>query len=215
MNEAAWMASEALRLETIDIVGPAGTPDNGYEVAVSHDGTEFVVRPGTMYVGGWRMRLTEHVKLNDQPDWQDQPPPVPPTTTVTSLLALLAIEQSVTAIEDQALREVALGGPDTAARMRLMQRFILVPTAAGTCATAAADLTKQLPGVGLTFHPESLELTYGRSKGPFSGSQTGSVRRMHCADRSRPRTGYIALIHVDAWSNDCGRSRSRDRLEKR
>jgi len=29
-NEAATIASEALRLETIDVMGPTGTPDNGY-----------------------------------------------------------------------------------------------------------------------------------------------------------------------------------------
>ena len=31
-NEAAIIAGEALRLETIDIVGPTGTPDDGYKV---------------------------------------------------------------------------------------------------------------------------------------------------------------------------------------
>jgi hypothetical protein len=164
VNEAAWMASEALRLETIDIVGPAGTPDNGYEVSVSSDGTELVVGPGIMYAGGWRFELDKEVELNNQPDWLDQPiPPLPTPTTnavnVPSLVALLAIEQSVTAVEDQPLREVALGGPDTTARMRLMQHFVQIPTQEDTCAAAAAVLQKQLVTEGLILNPKTLELT--------------------------------------------------------
>ena len=32
-NEAQTIAGEELRRETLDIVGPAGTPDNGYAIS--------------------------------------------------------------------------------------------------------------------------------------------------------------------------------------
>ena len=32
VNEQAMIAAEALRVETIDLVGPVGTPNNGYQV---------------------------------------------------------------------------------------------------------------------------------------------------------------------------------------
>ncbi len=163
VNEAAWIASDALRLETIDIVGPVGTPDNGYQVSVSSSGAEFVVGKGTLYLGGWRMKLDHAVELNDQPDWQNQPAPSPVTTTTTDVVALLAIEQSVTAVEDQALREVALGGPDTAARMRLMQHFVEVPVSSTTCAGAATQVAAILVEDGLSVNPKTLELQFDAS----------------------------------------------------
>ena len=33
-NEASRIAGEALRLETIDMVGPTATPDDGYKVGL-------------------------------------------------------------------------------------------------------------------------------------------------------------------------------------
>src|SRR5882724_11412773 len=58
VNEAQTIAGELLREETLDIVGPAGTPDDGYKVTgntVSGDLFDFNVGPGTMYVGGERV----------------------------------------------------------------------------------------------------------------------------------------------------------------
>src|SRR5262245_37341676 len=104
-NEASRIASEALRLETIDIIGPAGTPDDGYKVGVDASGN-VVVLPGTMYLGGWRLVLDAPVKLDNQPDWLDMPKQ---DFGGPTLVALLATEQSVCAVEDQPLREVALG----------------------------------------------------------------------------------------------------------
>ncbi|MGA2047770.1 MAG: DUF6519 domain-containing protein, partial [Terracidiphilus sp.] len=163
VNEAAWIAGDALRLETIDIVGPVGTPDNGYQVSVSSSGTEFVVGEGTLYLGGWRMELDHAVQLNNQPDWQNQPAPSPLTATTTDVVALLAIEQSVTAVEDQALREVALGGPDTAARMRLMQHFVEVPVSATSCLGAAKQVAGVLAENGLSVNSKTLELQFDAS----------------------------------------------------
>ena len=155
VNEQASIAGEALRLETIDIIGPAGTPDNGYEV--SYSGGTLVVGKGTMYLGGWRLALTAQVPLNQQPDWLDRPQ-VP--TQIPELIALLVTEQFVSPTEDQALREVALGGPDTAARTRLMQHFLELPTHQHNCAGAAKDLDELLHQNGFTFHPKSGELTW-------------------------------------------------------
>ena len=64
----------------------------------------------------------------------------------STLVALLATEQGVCAVEDQALREVALGGPDSAARARLMQQFLRLPLHGSTCADAARDQRVALGG---------------------------------------------------------------------
>src|ERR687886_816236 len=62
-NEQRVIDSEERRKELLDIVGPAGTPDDGYEVSGG---------PGTMYVGGWRVRLDDALGDYQQPDWLDR-----------------------------------------------------------------------------------------------------------------------------------------------
>src|SRR5258705_9096807 len=89
-NEASRIASEALRLETIDLVGPAATPDDGYKIGLDASG-KVAVLPGTMYLGGWRLVLDAPAELDNQPDWLD----MPPTQGFggLTLVALLATEQ--------------------------------------------------------------------------------------------------------------------------
>jgi Family of unknown function (DUF6519) len=160
VNEEAVIASEALRYETIDIVGPTGTPDNGYLVSVDANGN-LTVGPGIMYVGGWRMRFTQPVPVANQPEWIDQPPFVEAQNKQSLfIIALLVSEQEVQAVEDQALREVALGGPDTAARTRLMQHIVAVPTNDNTCAAVAKDWDRILKPLGLALQPDTLALDF-------------------------------------------------------
>jgi hypothetical protein len=135
-NEAVMLESEALRRETIDIIGPIGTPDNGYAVG-SGSGGALTVGKGTFYLGGWRLRLDKDVSLDNQPDWIDQPPFTMTGNGNNLVVALLVTEQSVGAIEDRALREVALGGPDSAARSRLMQHLLRIPLSGADCAAGA------------------------------------------------------------------------------
>jgi hypothetical protein len=154
-NEASRIASEALRLETIDLIGPAATPDDGYKLGLDASG-KVAVLPGTMYLGGWRLVLDAPVELDNQPDWLDMPPVKGfggPT-----LVALLATEQEVCAVEDQPLREVALGGPDSAARTRLMQHFLRLPLRGSTCDDAAKEIDTLLAADGVTLDPKTFQL---------------------------------------------------------
>jgi hypothetical protein len=162
VNEQVLIASEALRLETIDVIGSCGTPDqSGYEVSIDSKGN-LQIEPGIMYVGGWRMKLDKTVPLASQPGWLDQPP-LTETKQGNSVVALLVTEQNISATEDQALLEVALGGPDTSARTRLMQHFVQWPTDATLCDAAEAGLRKTLKAAGLNWHPHSLALDFDAS----------------------------------------------------
>lgn len=160
VNEEAVIASEALRYETIDIIGPTGTPDNGYLVSVDSTG-DLSVGAGIMYVGGWRMRFPEAVEIDKQPEWIDQPiQNWEQTARGFYVIALLVSEQEVQAVEDQALREVALGGPDTAARTRLMQHIVAVLTRDQTCAAVLKDWDSVLKPLGLALHPDTFALDF-------------------------------------------------------
>src|SRR5262249_51177786 len=120
-NEAATIASEALRLETIDVIGPTGTPDNGYLPGSGKGPGGVSIGPGIFYLGGWRLELDKAIDLASQPDWLDQPPPA--KLEKNFLVALLLNEQTVSAAEDEAPPAGALGGPDTAARPRPRHQF--------------------------------------------------------------------------------------------
>lgn len=155
-NEAASIAGEALRFETIDIVGPAAAIKKGYLPGGGAGPGGVTIAPGVFYLGGWRLALDAAVDLSQQPDWLDQPPVS--ITTGNFLVALLLNEQIVCAVEDQALREVALGGPDTAARARLMQHFLRLPLETATCTTGAELVQQDLAADGVTLDPATLQI---------------------------------------------------------
>jgi hypothetical protein len=201
VNEASRIAAEALRLETIDLVGPAATPDNGYQVGLDANG-DLSVGAGTMYLGGWRLRLDASVKLGAQPDWLDMP--AAGFAQGVNLVALLASEQCVSAVEDTALREVALGGPDTAARSRLMQHFLFLPAGGRSCADAAGALVKLLAGDGVTLDPASdqllsdarLQVGFAPPTAPPDPCQPAAVGGYLGADNQMIRVSVIAFDAV-------------------
>lgn len=203
VNEQALIAGEALREDTIDIVGPAGTPDNGYQVLVDSSGN-LLVGPGTMYVGGWRMEQQGTVALNSQPEWLDRPGQVTIPQGDNSVVALLVTEQEITATEDQALVEVALGGPDTAARTRLMQHLVQIPTSQSTCAAAETDIATTLNGMGLSLDQNTLEMSWAArlQVNPFTAPTTNDP----CCPTAQG--GYLGsdnqLVRVTAWQNSAG-----------
>src|SRR4051812_9596219 len=69
-NEEHRILVEERRLELIDVVGPVGTPDDGYALS-SPGGLDLQIGPGTMYVGGNRVELDAPVDYAHQPDWLD------------------------------------------------------------------------------------------------------------------------------------------------
>ena len=107
-NEQRVIDAEERRKELLDVIGPAGTPDDGYRV--SFHGPELTVGPGTMYVGGLRAELDTPVRYTHQSDWLDGP-----TDLEAGLghVVLLVRETDVTAVEDPMLFEPALGGPSS------------------------------------------------------------------------------------------------------
>jgi hypothetical protein len=142
-NEAAILASEALRLETLDIIGPTGAIGDGFQFYV--DANSAFLRKGIFYLGGWRLQRDEDLPL----------PPVSGFNTyaINRVIVLLVTEQSVSAVEDRALREVALGGPDSAARTRLMLNAIPLQLPLGTdgsCAGGWERVVGGLKGEGVT-----------------------------------------------------------------
>ncbi len=160
-NEAAAITAESERAQLVDVVGPSGTPDDGYRVDLAGSG-DLTIGQGTMYVGGERMTLDAGLDYADQPDWVDNAgDPLwvdPGEPDGDEAVWLYLREQEVGAVEDPALLDVALGGPDTSERLRIVQRVVRSATGEDTCAGALADLEKGWAEQGLTFDPDSMRL---------------------------------------------------------
>jgi Family of unknown function (DUF6519) len=190
LNEAQEIATEELREEALDFVGPCGTPDDGYKVSLLSElsNADFNISQGTMYVGGLRVvQSNSSLKYLTQPEWQDRPVEVDPQDT--ELVYLYLREQEVSAVEDSALREVALGGPDTAQRTRLVQHIERInvldtdTTAALALATAENSWSTNR---GLIFEPSTMRLlSKGRLRAAWTGSEVGDL----CAPATP--TGYL------------------------
>lgn len=162
LNEAQEIATEEVRKEALDFVGPAGTPDDGYKLSIlSPDAgapLDVHIGPGTMYVGGMRVYLpAPGVFYSKQLDWLEE---APSQEGAYAQVCLHLIEREVSAVEDRRLREVALGGPDTAQRTRLQQRFVrfgipFLPT----CKSAFDYVQEQLAQQeGVYFDPTTMRI---------------------------------------------------------
>jgi hypothetical protein len=199
-NEAATIGEERDRHATLDIVGPVGTPDDGYAVtAVPAEGEStrghFTIGKGTLYLGGERLHLEEQVHYRTQPDWLDHstdPLWDPPALRDGNggrheLVYLLASEQEVSAVEDPALADVALGGPDTMQRLRILQRFARHPSESGTYDGARDALERSLADHGLKLDPVSM---MAESTAKLKVSFPASPAARH-PSRPAPGGGYL------------------------
>jgi hypothetical protein len=164
-NEAQFIASEEIRDEALDFVGPSGTPDNGYAITFpsTFSAYDFQVGAGIMYVGGVRLWAAKPIEYGQQSDWLDTAidpewVPVPTINPGNEYIYLMVREQEVSAVEDSDLKDVALGGPDTAQRTRLIQHVERMATQATDCAGALAAAEKQWVQEGLFFNSSAMRL---------------------------------------------------------
>jgi hypothetical protein len=175
-NEAQLIASEQTRLEALDFVGPAGTPDNGYAISLIPSSFDFNIGAGIMYVGGMRAWLPQGLQYsqqaqNDWMDWGNDASwvPIPDGTPNSNEYVYLFLrEQEVSAVEDSDLKDIALGGPDTAQRTRLVQHIVRLVTTGTDCPSALAAAQTTWAGEGFTLNEDN-------SVGSFAQLQVGFV----------------------------------------
>ncbi|HEV3293898.1 MAG TPA: DUF6519 domain-containing protein, partial [Streptosporangiaceae bacterium] len=172
-NEAQAIAAAQSRADLLNVIGTSGTPDDGYRLLpppsppAAGSPTDLTIQHGTFYVGGVRVELAADAPIGAQPDWRDfpaepaaadQPVPSAPPQNGNELVYLLLREQEVSAVEDSALREVALGGPDTGQRVRILQRVLRHPTTAGTWTDGWAAAGQSWATGGYALDPASMRL---------------------------------------------------------
>jgi hypothetical protein len=135
-NEYVDLAAHRVETETVDVVGRCGAPMHaaGFRLAatvaqlpVEQQAAatalgplapgDFFLSAGRFYAGGWLCESDAPCKLSGQAAG-DLPGATPLAGTGVFLVYLDVWARHVTFIDDPALREVALGGPDTATRNR-------------------------------------------------------------------------------------------------
>lgn len=164
-NEAQAITGAQLEARTLDFVGPVGSPDRGYRITAAVDDDrdatgDLLASPGSLYVGGQRVSVDHELRCGDQPDWVDhEADPLWRDAAIPGqpheLVYLLAREQEVSAVEDPVLRDVALGGPDTTQRLRILKRLIRHPTEARTWRDAWGQLIEE------QWRPRGFRLEHG------------------------------------------------------
>jgi Family of unknown function (DUF6519) len=157
LNEQAAIHAGQLRALAADLIGPyGGGPKGGTGFEITHSaGTggpdDLTIGGGRYYAGGIAVDATRPVPAVPVPDdGPPQDPPEPPAWTYWTqpdafrdpdrpgdrlpadfpyLVYLRVWERSVAAVEDPALREVALGPamPDTAARVKVVWQVVALP----------------------------------------------------------------------------------------
>jgi hypothetical protein len=138
--------------ETIhtDVIGPCGAPKNGggFKIeGVTPDGSDLQVSAGRIYVDGLLCTLENPGSYLAQPD-DPAPPELTPADGRADLVVLDVWKRHITALEDPAIREVALGGPDTTTRVKTVwQLRVLEGMGDWQCGDELPDHSALAPGL--------------------------------------------------------------------
>lgn len=121
-NEQTSILFHYLRTLATDLVGPHWGPEDnlGFEIISNEDGS-FNIGAGHYYVKGILCENEEVIDYRDQSGYPFPDDPIPGSDPRDKYLVYLDVwERPVTYIEDGQIREVALGGPDTALRAKVL-----------------------------------------------------------------------------------------------
>ena len=230
-NEQSAILLRYLRTLTRDIVGPHAGPlnDCGFEIITeetSHrldsiadearrkylqaevGNGNFVIGPGRYYVDGILAENEQAILYSEQPGYPfaGSPSPERLTSAMAALVYLDVWERHITFLEDDHIREAALGGPDTCTRAQVVwQVKILADPHDAAQGAFGCDAVNRLPRIGtgrLRARARSVRPTTGTpadympSRYRGSGNQLYRVEVHHGGSAGTPATYK--------WSRDNG-----------
>lgn len=150
-NELVDILLHDERTVRADVIGRSGAPQDDAGMAIASTGAALTIGVGRYYVDG--IRCEHRRATGTTTPFTDQPwlPGASLPTTDGIYVAYLDVwERPITAIQDPAIREVALGGPDTTTRTQVVWQVKLLPVTtadpAPDCATSFAQWTELLGG---------------------------------------------------------------------
>ncbi len=232
-NEGRRAEAGERRSALRDIVGRAGTPDDGFLPDLK-PGQEiksqlvrfgsfvqafvlpYKIRPGTMYVGGWRFEQEASETVVFQREYLQIGPATAPRAalgTQRQLSYLRGWEQPVSAVEDAELLEAALHGADAAVRVRRMHHVETRKVDADDCAEAFAEVLEELgDGATATYDPATCELRsnarlqlgfFGEAAGDCEGCEP-ELRGKYLGNENHTIQIMLASAGSYVWAFDNG-----------
>lgn len=164
-NEEHDIQNYRTETEAIDVIGQSGAPmeNGGFKIGDAPGGHDLTISAGRIYVEGLLLELDQPSTYTTQPHFPNpefatasSPPAGSPPGSALELdldpgiyLAYLdAWQREITPLDDRLIREVALGGPDTTARIQNVWQVKLLrvadeisasgepPSPGPTCGTA-------------------------------------------------------------------------------
>jgi hypothetical protein len=191
-NEGAEARAGLWRTALVDIVGAAGSQDDGFMPALKAGDTvasklvrfgaatqafvlDYPLKAGSMYVGGSRWEQAAAEPVIFQRGFLQMGAATAPRAGLgeqRQLSYLRGWEQPVTAVEDGEMLEPSLGGADSAARVRRVRRVEVRNVQPTDCAAAFAEVLEDLGhGDTATYDPPTCELrSNGRLQMTFQGA---------------------------------------------
>jgi hypothetical protein len=147
-NEQQTINRHRVETESADVIGPTGAPKTSPGFQITPQGNDLRIGAGHFYVDGILCENESDVPFTAQPDLRPISGDLLPTTDGLYVAYLEAWERHITALEDETIRETALGGPDTATRTKTVWQVRLLgvtdPGGAVTCDTALPEWTQLL-----------------------------------------------------------------------
>jgi hypothetical protein len=143
-NEQQSIAQHRAETEASDVVGDSGAPlHNAGFLLTTPDGKAVTIGAGRYYAGGILCENETVVDYAQQPDLPNPPAIADQLQAAAATAALLYLEvwrRGVSALDDGEIREVALGGPDTAVRAKTVWQVKALPIkSTGTAPISCGD----------------------------------------------------------------------------
>ncbi len=137
--DADWNEQQAINqhrceTEAQDVVGRCGAPSSysGFQINVDGDG-DLLIGKGRYYVDGMICENDADVKYQIQPDLPAAPSIadlLKPTSSATIRYGIVYLDvwqRGITALDDRQIKEIALGGADTATRTKIVWQVKVQP----------------------------------------------------------------------------------------
>jgi len=139
-TDADWNEQWAIdeHRETVmmyDVIGACGAPAHDAGFAISSDGKTLSIGKGRFYVDGILVENDAQVAYDAQPDLPNAPDVLgllKNAGTASGIVYLDVWQRHLTALDDPLIREVALGGPDTTTRVKIVWQVRVLPVQAQT-----------------------------------------------------------------------------------
>ena len=196
--------------EAIDVIGKAGYPKktDGFKIDIAPGGQDLTIAAGRFYLEGLLCELDQPSTYSTQP-YLPNPESISQLPAGTYLVYLDAWKREITALDNDAIREVALGGPDTAARLQnIWQVKLLEVDTTPSSPPAEIDCKSPLPEFEQETAPGTGKLNAQTVPPPPDDNacllppETGYTRLENQLYRVEVHTGGPRTSATFKWSRD-------------